>query len=317
MTDSTPIATPSSADPSGVNPQNAALLAKFLGSLGASQRSPHTLRAYAGDLGQFALSLGSASFLTAGQAQIRSFVFSLRGSRANAAIGRALSALNSFYAWLIAEGQLEHNPAQSVQRPKTPKKKPLFLTPREVLELLESVQDQEGEPHWLRDQAALELLYSAGLRVGELVALDISDLDLTQGRVLVRQGKGAKDRLVPVGLPAIEALKKYLAPRALDLKARANKKAISPLFLGSRGQRLGDREVRRLLDRRLALAGLDNRYHPHSLRHSFATHLLSNGADLRAIQEMLGHQSLEATQLYAHLDLGALKQAYQAHPRAN
>ncbi|MDR1576664.1 MAG: tyrosine recombinase XerC [Deltaproteobacteria bacterium] len=343
MTAATPIDTPSSVEAVGLTPENESLLAKFMGHLAISQRSRHTIRAYLGDLRQFGAHLGEKSFLSADQTQIRAFVFELRGHRDNISIGRALSALSSFYAWLVAEGQLDHNPASAVKRPKTPQKKPLFLTTREVLDLLEQTpgaQDQTDPTNdwrWLRDQAVLELLYSSGLRVSELVALDVNDLDFGQSRVLVRQGKGAKDRLIPVGAPALDALKKWLKSRELlvaklsstpspterDPVELAPTKLASPqrptpaLFLGGRGERLGDRETRRLLDKRLKLAGLDNRYHPHSLRHSFATHLLSSGADLRSIQEMLGHQSLEATQRYAHLDLRALKKAYQAHPRAN
>jgi site-specific recombinase XerD len=339
--------------------------------------------------------LGERSYLTATTQEIRAFSFKLRGQRDNVSIARALSALRTFYEWLIAIGLLSHNPALTVKRPKTALKTPLFLTPTEALNLLEEapgprpvkaqvekkpgssptvanqtarqaraknpspeagtpkndlnqelqspapqkagvdpgrkaevgldhkaavaegpdLQTAETNPVLLaRDQAILELLYSSGLRVGELVALDLSDLNLSDRGVFVRRGKGAKDRLVPMGAPAATALRAWLKirPSLVGPKTPA-----TALFLGSRGGRLGDREVRRLLDRRLKLAGLDERYHPHSLRHSFATHLLAAGADLAAIQEMLGHKSLDATQRYAHLDLAALRKAYKAHPRAN
>jgi site-specific recombinase XerD len=163
-----------------------------------------------------------------------------------------------------------------------------------------------------RDQAILELLYSSGLRVGELVSLNLSDLNLGALTVLARLGKGGKDRLVPLGRPAAAALRAWLLARPTLTTAKT---PLEALFLGAKGGRLGEREVRRLLDRRLKLTGLDERYHPHSLRHSFATHLLAAGADLVAIQEMLGHKSLGATQRYAHLDIEALRKAYKAHPR--
>ncbi|MDR2141453.1 MAG: tyrosine recombinase XerC [Deltaproteobacteria bacterium] len=330
MTGSTPIATPSWAekDLAGLSGENQALLTKFLESLVSRQRSRHTIRAYGGDVAQFGVSLGAKSFLLAQTAEVRAFVFGLRAHRDNVSIARALSAVSSFYAWLQGEGQIEGNPVAGVKSPKKAQKKPSFLTTREIGELLDGPNPAadslaspgdnpapapDEDPRQIRDQAILELLYSSGLRVGELVNLDVSDLSLTQRSVLARQAKGAKDRLVPVGAPAIAALKKWLTLRASSLKPGQPQPA---LFLGSRGERLGDREVRRLLDKRLQKAGLDNRYHPHSLRHTFATHLLSEGADLRAIQEMLGHQSLEATQRYAHLDLTALRKAYQAHPRA-
>jgi integrase/recombinase XerC len=167
-----------------------------------------------------------------------------------------------------------------------------------------------------RDQAVFELVYSTGLRVGELVALNLDAVDLKNLTVLVRRGKGGKDRLVPFGQPAAEALKAWLIlrPELLDPKKDDGQLA---LFLGRRGGRLNDREVRRVLEARLDNRGLDRRYSPHSLRHSFATHLLSAGADLKAIQEMLGHSSLATTERYTHLDLDRLRQVYrQAHPRA-
>ena len=164
-----------------------------------------------------------------------------------------------------------------------------------------------------RDQALFELAYASGLRVGELVGLDIEDINLPGNVVTVRQGKGAKDRLVPFGRPAAEALGGYLALRDLLAGPQAGR----ALFLGRRGRRLSDREVRRALNARLARAGLDQAFSPHSLRHSFATHLLSSGADLKAIGEMLGHSSLATTERYTHLDLDRLRQVHRmAHPRA-
>jgi integrase/recombinase XerC len=174
----------------------------------------------------------------------------------------------------------------------------------------------------LRDQAVLELAYSSGLRVGELVALDPGDVDLAGARVLVRRGKGGKDRLIPMGPPAAKALalwlerRRHLCPLPEGGPKGAGAGTSGPLFLGRRGGRLHDREVRRILSRRLAGAGLDASLGPHSLRHSFASHLLIAGADLKSIQDMLGHSSLAVTQRYTHLDLDHLRRAYRAHPRA-
>jgi integrase/recombinase XerC len=170
-------------------------------------------------------------------------------------------------------------------------------------------------PHFVRDQAALELLYSSGLRAGELAALDVEHVDFKDGSVRVRGGKGRKDRLVPVGGAALEWLEKWLKIRPLYLE-RGKGPVREALFLGKRGGRLDQRELRRILSRRLSHQGLDPDYSPHSLRHSFGTHMLENGADLKAIQEMLGHSSLSTTQRYTHLDLRALRRAYQVHPRA-
>ncbi|MDR1488077.1 MAG: tyrosine recombinase XerC [Deltaproteobacteria bacterium] len=170
-----------------------------------------------------------------------------------------------------------------------------------------------------RNQAVLELAYSAGLRVSELVFLDLDDIDLTRGQVLVRMGKGGKDRLVPMGKPASEALDRYLKKRSLllaDCSEQSPTPYVAALFLGARGGRLNDREIRRFLKQKLRSHGLDEQFSPHSLRHSFATHLLSAGADLRSIQKMLGHESLSTTQRYTHLDLETLRKAYQSHPRA-
>jgi integrase/recombinase XerC len=172
------------------------------------------------------------------------------------------------------------------------------------------------DPVAARDQAVLELAYSSGLRVGELVALDLADIDLSGLRVLVRHGKGAKDRLVPMGIPAAEALGAWLVLRPALLKKLGDPKPEKALFLGRRGGRLQDREVRRIVDKRLLETALDSALSPHSLRHSFASHLLAAGADLRSIQEMLGHGSLAVTQRYTHLDLDHLRRAYWAHPRA-
>lgn len=303
--------------------ENRLLLDKYLAYLdGTRGRSEHTLRAYGSDLLRFGQFLGQKSFLTVQPAHVRAFTFALRATRDNASIARTLSALKGFYSYLTYLDLIKTNPVSAVKSPKLPQKKPIFLTPREIMDLLDNsledvpTGDIKAQNTKKRDQAVLELLYSSGLRVGELVALNIGDLDLSRRQVQILKGKGGKGRIVPMGVPAALALKYWLKIRGIfpESGAAAGQKA---LFLGCEGGRLDAREVRRILDKRLTLAGLDMTYHPHSLRHSFATHLLGSGADLKAIQEMLGHKSLEATQRYTHLDLEALKKAYQAHPRAN
>ena len=289
---------------------------KYLGALG---RSTHTVRAYGSevrDFGQF-LKTREVSWETTGKAEIRAYLFELKGRGLNnASISRSLSSLRAFYRWLVREGVMDHNPAASVAGPKLPKKQALFLTERETETLLDSeeTEPESDNPIARRDQAVFELIYSAGLRVGELVRLNQGDIDFKSSAIMVRLGKGGKDRLVPFGRPAAEALEAWLAVRNGLADPKISGEA---LFLGRRGKRLGDREVRRVMEARLDSRGLDGHYSPHSLRHSFATHLLSAGADLKAIQEMLGHSSLATTERYTHLDLERLRRVYRdAHPRA-
>ena len=283
---------------------------------GVLGRSPHTVKAYVTDMREFGLFLSGRGIdpVSAGQADIRAFLFQLKGERrSNPSIARILSGLRAFYRWLIREGRIEINPAASVSTPKLPKRQSRFLTEGEAASLLDE-PEKKDEIQSRRDQAVFELIYSTGLRVGELVRLNLDDVDHSSGRVLVRLGKGAKDRLVPFGDVAGEALREWLKVRPAWLESSKSGEA---LFLGRRGGRLDDREVRRLMTARLKNKGLDAGLSPHSLRHSFATHLLSAGADLRAIQEMLGHSSLATTERYTHLDLDHLRQVYRkAHPRA-
>ncbi|MDR2442027.1 MAG: tyrosine-type recombinase/integrase [Deltaproteobacteria bacterium] len=343
--------------------QATSLIAQYGKYLAVRARSPHTCRAYLGDLRLYAdfLKARNLELTQATRREIRDFVFSLRKSRNNSSINRTLSTLRSFYSYLIDNSEASNNPAASVRGPKLPALKPMFLSQSDTFNLLEdrsledqSLKDQNLEAHNLkdhsikdysnartfsdchqtdqqsskppkaetplsramlaRDQAVLELLYSSGLRVGELVALDLGDLDRRNSRVIVRHGKGGKDRLVPVGLPALKALDSWLKLRGSVYRKLS--KDSEALFLGQHGQRLWDRQVRRILTKRARNCGVDPRISPHGLRHSFATHLLTAGADLKAIQEMLGHSSLAVTQRYTHLDLDKLRLAYQAHPRA-
>ncbi|MDR3038209.1 MAG: tyrosine-type recombinase/integrase, partial [Candidatus Adiutrix sp.] len=244
---------------------------------GLQGRSPRTVRAYGGEVRALAAFLAGRGLelAGAGKAEVRAFIFELKGrGLAASSIGRALAGLRSFYRWRLKEGETDFNPAAQVAGPKTSRDQALFrvLTEREAEILLTPPAGAaEDDPVTWRDQALFELAYSAGLRVGELVGLDLEHLDLNRLVVTVRRGKGGKDRLAPFGRPAAEALAAYLAVRGrLAVPDRSGR----ALFLGRRGRRLSDREVRRALAARLAAAGLDRGFSPHSLRHSFATHLL-------------------------------------------
>jgi len=311
------------------------LVARYLAHLAEERAlSPHTLRAYAGDLHRFVAFL-AADFLNqppeavrpqdVDALAVRSFLAHLsRADVGRRSQGRALSAVRSLFRFACREGELTTNPAAAIRTPKHPKHLPRHLRPGEVENLIE--QPAGSDPLTLRDRAFLELLYASGLRVGELVSLDWDDLDLT-GRVLRVLGKGGKERMVPFGNPAAEALRAWRkASSELPRQAwrgvgqRPEVPAAGepePVFLNSRGGRLTDRSVRRLLDRYADAAKLPPGIHPHTLRHTFATHLLEGGADLRAIQELLGHSSLGTTQKYTHLELERLLQVYrEGHPRA-
>src|SRR5687767_8342305 len=226
---------------------------------------------------------------------------------------RKLATLRSFYKFLIRRGVVSVNPLSTIRTPKQEKRLPKCLDLEQVQKLLDSPDD--SELLGARDKAMLEVLYSSGIRVSELVELEISDLDLQEGVLRVR-GKGRKDRFTPIGSQAIKALQRYFELRNADPKLASQ--TTGRVFLNKHGQSLSTRSVRRKLDKYLVQAGLDPGISPHTLRHSFATHLLNNGADLRSVQELLGHQSLSTTQIYTHLSTGRMKEAYDgAHPRAN
>jgi len=286
--------------------------------------SPHTLRAYEGDLVGFLDFLGR-DFLAKPIASIapgevdalavRSFLASLtKRGLSRRSQGRALAAVRGFFRWAAREGIVPANPAQGIRTPKAPKTLPRHLRPGEIESLLEA--PDATEPMGRRDRALLELLYATGLRVGELVSLDWPDLDLA-GRTLRVLGKGNKERMVPFGREAERALREWLALWEPLRDPADPEGGEEPVFLSSRGRRLGDRQVRRILDRHTAAAALAAGVHPHTLRHTFATHLLENGADLRSIQELLGHSSLSTTQKYTHVEIDRLLAVYRdAHPRA-
>jgi integrase/recombinase XerC len=246
--------------------------------------------------------------------QVREFLAYLYGQNyTKSTTARKLATLRSFYKFLVRRGMLSVNPLSTIRTPKQEKRLPKCLDLEQVQKLL----DAPGDADLLsaRDKAMLEVLYSSGIRVSELVELCTEDIDLTEGVLRVR-GKGRKQRLTPIGSQAIHAVKKYFDLRSHD--ARSQGENSGRVFLNKHGHPLSTRSVRRKLDKYLQAAGLDPGISPHTLRHSFATHLLNNGADLRSVQELLGHQSLSTTQIYTHLTTNRLKQVYdQAHPRAD
>ena len=244
---------------------------------------------------------------------IREFLAYLYGQNyTKSTTARKLATLRSFYKFLMRRGQISINPLSTIRTPKQEKRLPKCLD----LEQIQKLLDTPGDADVLcsRDKAILEVLYSSGIRVSELVELDMSDLDLQEGVLRVR-GKGRKDRLTPIGSQAIKALQRYFERRAAE--SQTTGPLTGRVFLNKHGGSLSTRSVRRKLDKYLSAAGLDPGISPHTLRHSFATHLLNNGADLRSVQELLGHQSLSTTQIYTHLTTSRMKQVYDsAHPRA-
>jgi integrase/recombinase XerC len=312
---------------------------RFLRDLRSGRQcSADTLRCYETDLVQFAAYLmegeaeagprqegarggdaaltgeADARMVAAESTAIRGFLARLRDQGLSpATVARKVATLRSFYKWLAQRGVIERNPMGLVRTPKQGRRLPQTMSVDEVARLLAAPDpaDLSGQ----RDLAILETLYATGARVSELVQLNTGDADLEE-QLLRLQGKGQKQRLAPVGSHAVEALRAYLAGRAEEERLRAASPD-APLFVNRRGGRLTTRSVRRQLDKHLRTAGLDGRVSPHTLRHSFATHLLDNGADLRSVQELLGHSSLATTQVYTHLSTTRLRAAYEAaHPRA-
>lgn len=280
--------------------------------------SEHTLRNYAIDLRQLLLWLeeqgGRRTFQgweAVEYTHLRAFLASRYGELQPASLSRKLSTFRSFFKFLVREGRLKTSPAALVERVKLPQKQPEFLTVDDVTLLLTLPDD--GSVLGLRDLAMLELFYSSGLRVSELVGLNLQDLNRSERMVRVL-GKGKKERRVPVGRPALEVMERYLQVRGSGFGDAPHPTAV---FLNYRGGRITTRSVDRLVKKYTLLGGLLRRIGPHALRHSFATHLLAQGADLRAIQEMLGHASLSTTQRYTHVAVETLIDIYdKAHPHA-
>ncbi len=294
-------------------------LAEFLRHLGLEKNSSaHTVKSYREDLSQaigfFHERLGPSALSPTqiNSRLVRAYVAWLsEQGYAKPTIARRLASLRSWFRFLCRQGTLSTNPCDGVRGPRQEKKLPHFLTSKEVGRLLRSPQGDD--PLVLRDRAILETLYSAGLRVAELVGVNLDDLDLDDGLATIR-GKGKRERLAMLGVPAVAAIRQWLAVRGGLAPAVARQPAV---FLNRRGGRLTTRSIGRLLERYLAVAGLDPRTSPHTLRHSFATHLLDAGADIRGVQELLGHRSLTTTQVYTHVSTQRLQDSYQkAHPRA-
>ena len=283
--------------------------------------SHHTISSYTRDLKEFRryltrdqedaeVSLGQIDHIT-----IRDFMVSLhKKGNQKSTVSRKLAAIRSFFRFLHKEGKLDRNPARLVRTPRTAKRNPRVLSSREV-EVILSLPDPETDKG-ARDAGMLELLYATGVRVSELVGLNLEDCSMVERLVKVR-GKGRKERLVPFGEKARSVLLHYMGARERMLMKQRSSREPSALFLNLRGERLTVRSVQRILDGYLTQSSLLLDVHPHLFRHSFATHLLNNGADLRSIQELLGHESLATTQKYTHLAVDRLVETYRAaHPRA-
>ena len=290
-------------------------IAEFLQSLRAANASPHTVTAYRKDLEQFRLYLGErARWQDIDHVTLRGFLSHLyeRGL-SKTSVARALAATRSLYRWLSQEGIVEQNPAKLVATPKLPKKLPRVPTIEEMNTVLDAaVPETAAFPQ--RDRLIVELLYGCGLRNSELVGINLGDIYDAQDAILVR-GKGKKQRLVPFGDSVRQALPPYLVARRKILAA--GKKTTAALLLNIRGGRLTTRSVGRIVKQIAVTHGLSPDVHPHTLRHAFGTHMLEEGADLRAIQELLGHERLATTQRYTHLSLKQVMQVYDAtHPRA-
>jgi len=295
----------------------ATLVDQFLHRLIAERGySANTLRAYATDLRMFTKFLAgrNRSVVDATVLDVRGFLASLQvRGLSRATVARRTASVRSFYKFLLRQGLLkESNPMSTLRSPRRDQKLPVFLTVSDVNRLMRMPE----RTTWIgrRDVAMFEMLYGGGLRVGELVGLNLADVDVGNAMLLVR-GKGKKERIVPCGRTAIETMQSYLAPGLGKQPERFDPNA---LYLSFRtGLRITTRSVARILTKYVQMASLDSKISPHSLRHSFATHMVQNGADLRAVQELLGHENLSTTQVYTHLSQEHLHEAYEsAHPRA-
>jgi integrase/recombinase XerC len=277
--------------------------------------SPYTLRNYTTDLlgfFNFLRTRGISSLKEVEKLTLRDYLAHLmKQGFVKASIARKLSAIRSFYRYLLREQMVSTSPVATTSSPKLDKRLPSFLTLEEIRQLLEA--PDLSTPQGQRDRALLELLYASGLRVSELVQLDPEQVNLETREIRV-WGKGAKERVVLMGTPATEALSTYLNQGRLKLLDRKKSNA---LFINRYGERLPERRIQTILVRYARLAGIDKKVHPHLLRHTFATHLLDGGADLRVVQELLGHADLSSTQIYTHVTKSQAKRVYlSAHPMA-
>ena len=272
--------------------------------------SPHTLRSYKSDLEELALFLDDKDPKEVTHLDLRRFLALLKQKNcAKRTVVRKLGAIRSFFRFLSKEKYIHNNPATSVFTPKLDKRLPEFLDEAKTASLVTA--PDVSTPLGMRDRAILEVLYSSGIRVSELVGIDVDDVDLISGSIKVK-GKGKKERIALLGSEAQNALRRYL-----DEKALGNTRDKKAVFLNKLGTRLTDRSVRRIIDKYVKKCSIEQNISPHSIRHSFATHLLNNGADLRSVQELLGHKNLSTTQIYTHLGSKRIKEIYfKAHPRA-
>ena len=295
--------------------------------------SRHTLRNYASDLEQFVTYLAPPGTEVPALAEIdhlliREYLGSLHDQKLEkSSIARKLAALRSFFRFAVREGMITQNPAKLVSTPSIPRRLPSVLTAEEInrfldwMNALEPKADSRTDPKQarrllLRDRAIFELLYGSGLRVSELTGLNLADIDQQEQSLRVR-GKGNKERVVPYGTKAVAALEAYWPAREELIKEGGGRARRDAVFLNGRGGRLTERSVARLVKSYARQAEIQWNLHPHSLRHAFATHLLADGADLRAIQELLGHSSLSTTQRYTHVSIRQLMEIYdKSHPRA-
>ncbi|HUL21066.1 MAG TPA: tyrosine recombinase XerC [Thermodesulfobacteriota bacterium] len=306
--------------------KRSSLIQQFIHHLSLEKNaSPHTCRCYRKDLegfedflkgsGMYLSASGGVEIEKADRIAIRKYMSFLHRKNKKSSIARKISTLRSFFKYLTREQVIASNPAKSVSTPKVEKTLPTTLTVDEAFRLMDSPgtipekPSEASQESRLRDRAILELLYSSGLRVSELVGLNLDQLNSDLGIVRV-MGKGRKERIVPVGMKALEALKAYVEERGVS-------RGEEPIFTNSFGGRLTTRSVGRLVKKYTRHSGIFRRVSPHSLRHTFATHLLDAGADIREIQEMLGHASLSTTQKYTHVSMGRLMEVYdKAHPRS-
>src|ERR1700730_2775728 len=292
----------------------------FVQSLGQRNASIHTIKAYSGDLNEFAAYVGSRTWKQIDHLAIRGFLSRLyEKGLSKTSVARALAAVRSLYRWLAQEGVVEQNPAALVSTPKLPKKLPRVPTIEEMNGVLNGrMPEVAAFPE--RDLLMLELLYSCGIRNSELIGINLEDIRLSSEAILIR-GKGKKERYVPFGDSVRTALAAYLPARQQMLAKSSDesekRKNISALLLNWRGGRLTTRSVGRIIKKIAVAKGLSPDVHPHTLRHAFGSHMLEEGADLRAIHEMLGHERLSTTQRYTQLSMKHLLSVYdQTHPRA-
>ncbi|MGA8538619.1 MAG: tyrosine recombinase XerC [Terriglobales bacterium] len=300
----------------------------FLRHLRERNASPHTIKAYTGDLDTFAAYIGSSAWTSIDHIAIRGFLSHLYDKGlSKTSVARALAAVRSLYRWLAQEGIVEQNPAKLVSTPRLPKKLPRVPTIEEMNAVLDAKMPEVASfPE--RDRLMLELLYGCGIRNSELVGINLDDISLSNEAILIR-GKGKKERYVPFGGSALAALSIYLPWRQQMLLTLRNTsrnaiatnptpaKVTSALLVNQRGGRLTTRSVGRIVKRIAVAKGLSPDVHPHTLRHAFGTHMLEEGADLRAIQELLGHERLATTQRYTQLSVKHVMNVYdQTHPRA-